>query len=158
MRIENLARHPHVIPTLSEWHYAQWGYLHPQDSAANRIVWFQKHLLGQPMPATFLALEENTLLGSASLIKYDLAERKDLTPWLASVYVAPEHRRRGTASALVNHVVEEAARQEIGTLYLYTPDQEKLYARLGWTPFERTEHKGEKIVIMTIEPMLRAGA
>jgi GNAT superfamily N-acetyltransferase len=152
MLIENLEKHPHVIPTLSEWHYAQWGYLHPGDSPANRASWFQKHLAGLSMPATFLALLEYTLLGSASLIEYDMDERKDLAPWLASVYVAPEHRRRGVASALVNRVVEEAGRLGVDTLYLYTPDQESLYARLGWTPFERTEHRGQRIVIMTIEP------
>jgi GNAT superfamily N-acetyltransferase len=152
MRIENLKLHPHLIPTLSEWHYAQWGHLHPGDSPANRASWFQKHLAGLPMPATFLALHEETLLGSASLIEYDMDERKDLTPWLASVFVAPEHRRCGVASALVGRVVEEAGRLGVDTLYLYTPDRESLYARLGWTPFERTEHRGQRIVIMTIEP------
>jgi hypothetical protein len=40
----------------------------------------------------------------------------------------------------------------VDTLYLYTADQESLYARLGWTPFERTEHRGQRIVIMTVEP------
>jgi GNAT superfamily N-acetyltransferase len=152
MRIENLKKHPHVIPTLAEWHYAQWGYLHPGDSPANRAFWFQKHLASQAMPATFLALSDQTLLGSASLIEYDMDERKDLSPWLASVYVPPEHRRRGVASALVEHVVEEAEGLGMGTLYLYTPDQERLYARLGWTPLERTVHRGQRILIMTIEP------
>lgn len=61
---------------------------------------------------------------------------------------APAHRRRGIGSALVERVVEEARALEVGTLYLFTMDQERLYARLGWSVGERTRYRHHDIVIM----------
>jgi N-acetylglutamate synthase-like GNAT family acetyltransferase len=62
----------------------------------------------------------------------DHADRRDLTPWLASVFVAPPWRRRGIASALVAAVQATAREAGVAALYLYTPDQANLYARLGF--------------------------
>ena len=71
------------------------------------------------------------MVGSASLIAQDMDTRPELSPWLASVYVAAEHRRQGIGSALVRRVAQEAAALGVETLYLFTPDQEHFYARLG---------------------------
>jgi N-acetylglutamate synthase-like GNAT family acetyltransferase len=75
--------------------------------------------------------------------------RRELFPWLASVYVAPAHRRQGIGSLLVRRVEQEALALGFGTLYLFTPDRETYYAHLGWTVLEHTEYMGEKVVIMT---------
>ncbi|MGH7573337.1 MAG: GNAT family N-acetyltransferase, partial [Gemmatimonadota bacterium] len=103
-------------------------------------------------PVAFVAVDGDTLLGSASLVHDDLETRPEIGPWLASVYVPPEHRRRGVASALVQRVVKEALDQDVSLLYLWTTDQERLYAGLGWRPVERTRFRDEDIVVMAIEP------
>ena len=56
----------------------------------------------------------------------------------------------GVGSALVRRVVEEARALGVKTLYLYTPDRERFYARTGWSVLERTEYMGVKVVIMSI--------
>jgi N-acetylglutamate synthase-like GNAT family acetyltransferase len=56
------------------------------------------------------------------------------------------------ASALVRRVVEEARDSGIDRLYLWTTDQERLYARLGWRRIESTTFQGEDIVIMALDP------
>jgi hypothetical protein len=33
-------------------------------------------------------------------------------------------------------------------LYLFTPDQEQFYARLGWLVIDHTEYRGQQVVIM----------
>lgn len=152
MKIGYLADHQEHIPRLAEWLHAQWGYLHENDSVERRAARLEARANRGGVPVTFVAVEGGTLLGSASLVDADLEARPELTPWLASVYVAPEHRGRGVASALVRRVVEEARDSAIGRLYLWTTDQERLYARLGWSPLERMRFAGEDIVIMEIEP------
>ena len=77
----------------------------------------------------------------------------DLSPWLASVYVTPEHRSRGIGTALVQRVIEEAVGLSVETLYLFTPDREGFYASLGWSVVERTEYRGQKVVIMALHIM-----
>jgi len=152
MKIGYLADHTEHIPRLAGWLYAQWGYLHENDSVERRAARLESRATRGGIPVTFVAVDGETLLGSASLVDDDLESRPHLTPWLASVYVAPEHRGRGVASALVERVVEEARDSGVSRLYLWTTDQERLYARLGWIPVERMRFQGEDIVVMAIEP------
>ena len=152
MKIDYLADHREHIPQLAGWLHAQWGYLHENDSVDRRVARLESRTTRGGVPVTFVAVDGETLLGSASLVDDDLETRPELTPWLASVYVAPEHRGRGVASALVRRVVDEARDSGVSRLYLWTTDQERLYARLGWMPVERMRFEGEDIVVMAIEP------
>jgi len=150
MHISYLAEYSHLIPTLAKWHHAEWAHLNPGDTVEARISRMQRLLAKEQVPTAFVALEGETLLGSASLIDNDMDTRKDLRPWLASVYVAPEFRDRGVGSALVQRVVDEARALGVETLYLFTPDRESLYARMGWKVIERTEYRGEQVVVMEL--------
>ena len=152
MKIGYLADHRDHIPRLAEWLHAQWGYLHENDSVERRAARLESRATRGGIPVTFVAVEGEALLGSASLVQDDLETRPELAPWLASVFVAPEHRGRGVASALVRRVVDEARNSEVSRLYLWTTDQERLYARLGWEPVERLRFQGEDIVVMRIDP------
>jgi len=150
MHIDYLADHPEFITTLAHWHYEQWNYLCPGDSAERRIAMLSTHLGREQIPVTFVAVAEQAVLGSASLIAYDMDTRMDLSPWLASVYVAPEHRRQGIGTALVRRVIREAETLGVQALHLYTPDQEPFYARLGWSMIERSEYRGYSQVVMAL--------
>lgn len=150
MDIAYLADHPQYIPTLADWHHAQWGHLNPGSDSAKRSHQLAQHTGRPGIPTTLIALDGTTLLGSASLVQNDLTTHPQLTPFLASVYVAPPFRRQGVASALVRGVM--AAAQELGVteLYLITPDQQRLYASLGWQIRQQVEYRGEVDTLMTI--------
>jgi N-acetylglutamate synthase-like GNAT family acetyltransferase len=64
--------------------------------------------------------------------------------------VAPAWRRRGIGSKLVRRLVERARELGVETLYLYTPDQDQLYERLGWETVERLDYRDEEVVLMKI--------
>jgi N-acetylglutamate synthase-like GNAT family acetyltransferase len=72
-----------------------------------------------------------------------------LSPWLASVYVDLPFRRQGIGSALIQRAVEEVRSMGIIKFFLFTPDQEQFYARLGWTRLEQTEFRNFQVVIMS---------
>jgi GNAT superfamily N-acetyltransferase len=74
--------------------------------------------------------------------------KQALTPWLGGVFVLPEHRRRGVASALCRAAEEKAWSLGFKALYLFTPDQQSLYARLGWKKAERAVWRGLESDIM----------
>ena len=151
VRIDYLADHPEMIPTQANWHYNQWGYLNPGCTVDRYIASLEKQLGRKQVPTAFVALEEdNSPLGSASLVTFDMDTKMDLSPWLASVFVVPEQRNKRIGSSLVRRVVDEAKEIGIEILYLFTPDRENFYARMGWTVFERTVYRGERIVIMSI--------
>lgn len=148
MHLAYLADHPEFITTLARWHHAQWHYLDRDSSVEARIANFQAHLGRGQVPATFVALEGSTLLGSASLIAHDMDTRPDLTPWLACVYVAPAHRRRGIGTALVQRVAQEAKALGVETLYLFTPDKRAFYEHRGWAVLEQTRYRGYNVSVM----------
>ena len=153
-----LADFGHFLPTLARWHYEQFGYLAPDASLESNIVALQQTLNRVAIPTTFIALAGEVLLGSASLVRHDLSSRPNLTPWLARVYVAPEQRRQGVGTALVNRAVALAGWLGVEELYLYTPDKERFYARLGWSVRERLKYRGWDTVIMQISPATIVGS
>jgi N-acetylglutamate synthase-like GNAT family acetyltransferase len=155
MQIGYLADHPAFIPTLAQWHHAQWSYLSPGSTLERRTAHLQGQLGKMQIPTTFVAYnttetDAEIVIGSASLIAQDMDTRPELSPWLASVYVAAARRRQGIGSALVRRVVEEAAALNVKTLHLFTPDRESFYARLGWSVIERCTYRGYPQVVMAL--------
>jgi predicted N-acetyltransferase YhbS len=144
-----LADYPSSIPTLAQWHHTQWSYLDVGVSASDRAVALGKHGKAQ-VPTTVVALSGDQLLGSASLIDHDMDSRMELSPWLASVYVDPPYRTRGIGSTLVRRIVVEAQALGFERLYLFTPDKERFYARLGWSVLERTNYRGYAQIVMVL--------
>ncbi len=152
MEIAYLADHLDFAPTLAQWHYQQWNWLDENDSVARRLDSLIEAANRRRIPSVFVAIEDAELCGSATLAAYDMDTRRDLTPWLADVFVSPDFRRRGIASALVRRVVDEARVLDVSELYLFTtgPWRERLYAGLGWSVIDRPIYLEIERVLMSI--------
>lgn len=150
MNIAYLADYPQYIPTLAAWHHAMWSHLNPGDTEAERAERLRLHTGRPGIPTTLIALEGETLLGSASLVQNDLTSQPQLTPFLASVYVAPAYRKQGIASALVRRMRDEVTQLGLPQFYLITPDQQQLYAQLGWRELEQVSYRGELVTLMMV--------
>ncbi|BCH28893.1 hypothetical protein MesoLjLc_08230 [Mesorhizobium sp. L-8-10] len=55
-----------------------------------------------------------------------------LTPWVGGLWVAPDARRRGVASALVAYAAEKAREQRFRAVHALTAEAEVVFRRLGW--------------------------
>ena len=152
MEIAYLADHLDFAPTLAQWHYQQWKWMPENDSVARVLDSLIEAANRRRIPSVFVALENGELRGSATLAHDDMETRRDLTPWMVDVFVAPEFRRRGIASALVRRVVDEARALDVSELYLFTtgPWREKLYAALGWSVIDRPVYLEIERVLMSI--------
>lgn len=135
------------LEQLARWHHQQWSYLNHDETLDQRIIRMQRYLHGPLIPATFIAVEDE-LLGSAALVENDMDTRPQLSPWLASVYVAPTHRRRGVGSRLVLHAMKQAKQGGIDMLYLFTPDKESFYHKLGWRLICHEQYHGHQVAVM----------
>lgn len=138
---------PHVI-TVATWQHEAWGHLNPLLDFQGRCDEVRSECGSDGVPRVFVAMSDERPVGTASLIENDMTSRPHLTPWLASVFVIPEQRGQGIASQLVLCVEEEARTSGIETLYLFTPDQQALYGRLGWREREALTYRGENVTIM----------
>lgn len=148
MRIVPLAERPDLLPQVAAWEFAEWGHLNPGQTLKTRMVAIGEMMNVDRVPVAFVALDDaGALVGTASLIFDDL-EGDPRNPWLASVFVPAEHRRRGIASALVD-AAEDAGRQfGYVRLYLFTTSASRLYAGLGWRALEQRDYRGEQIQVM----------
>lgn len=148
IQILPLCDRPGCIEQLASWHFAKWGSMNPTSTVERRIARLKGHLQPGRVPQTFIAVDGDQLLGSASLVSADLPSRDDLSPWLASVYVDPPFRNRGIGAALVERVAQEAQSLEFPTLYLFTPDRAPFYSRLGWQTVEKSKWNGIDVTVM----------
>ena len=150
MRIAFLADHPEVIDTLARWHYDEWQGLIPEWSYQEAHRELATHTGRAAVPTTIVAFEGDELIGSASLLVEDLPQWKHLTPWVASVFVAPAWRGKRIGSRLVEEMVAVAGQLGVATVYLLTEGQSDFYRKLGWATVEVSPARGHPITIMTI--------
>jgi predicted N-acetyltransferase YhbS len=148
LKIVPLTERPDLVDLVATWDFGEWGHLDPGDTLEARASRIRNGMNADRVPAAFVALDEGAAaVGSAALVFDDL-KGDPRNPWLASVFVPPEHRRRGIASALVGTVEDAARRFGYPRLYLFTSSAPQLYARLGWRALERRPYRGEHIQVM----------
>lgn len=141
-RLDWLKHHMAHSDTLAQWLHQQFHYEYANVPLPD---WQREFAEGQHNGQwqCLVALDGNRLLGSAALASDDLPGRRDLGPWLACVFVAPEARGQGLAEQLIEGICEHARSNGVATLYLHTHDQDAYYAKRGWThmePFEAWGH------------------
>lgn len=108
---------------------------HPLDTISGRL---RENLNATPIPFALVAHDGKEFLGTASVIASDLADRPQLTPWVAAVWVEAQARRRGVGAALVNRAVLNCFALGVDRAYLCArPQRAGYYERLGWIPIER---------------------
>lgn len=148
VRISSISENLDCVPTVAQWHWTEWGHTDPRGSLESWTTGLKERTNPNRIPATYLAFEDNTPIGTAVLVEHDMDTRMDLSPWLAGVYVRPEHRGRGVASALCTHAMREAERFGARVLYLYSGSAVPLYQRLGWQEFGTEFYEGRDVVLM----------
>lgn len=157
VEIAELAHHLELAPLLAAWHVAEWEHLYRGwDLAAAEAELRAMDTPGR-IPTTWVAFDgpgrsPGDVVGSVSLIDDDELERwRDVGPWLASLYVVPRGRGRGTGRILVRHLVEQARHLGVTRLHLFTAGQEAYYADLGWRVIDRTPAGDETAAVMVLD-------
>src|SRR5215472_9925680 len=94
--IHHLLDHKHHLPTVAAWQHAEFGYLNPGGSVAQRAERLRSASDKTRLPIVLLAIsgDDGRLVGSAAIAATTLIH-KHLTPWLSSVFVPPAQRGRG---------------------------------------------------------------
>ncbi len=154
MQIDSIADHLNLVALIAQWHFAEWGHPDPLDLSSTLEEWTEglcQRTRRVQIPATYVALENNELLGSVTLVEHDILTRPDLSPRLAGVYVSPAHRHQGIGSVLVRHAVQQAARMGVKRLFLYTHPAREFYEKLGWHLLAEDEYEGQSVAIMTMD-------
>jgi GNAT superfamily N-acetyltransferase len=111
--------------------------------------WLEGHLGPSGFPATFLAVNGDELAGFVALHPTEGEDRPAYRPYVGALFVQPEHRSRGIATALIR--VAEARARDLGyaAIYLNSGDARvSLYAGLGWEVIEQGYGARQQLSVM----------
>lgn len=148
MKIEYLADHKDVIPTLARWTYEEWSYLWPERTLSDVERLISERCNKEHIPIALVAIDKGKVVGMIELKTSDFKARQNLSPWLAGLYVDKLQRSKGVGTKLVHEIENLAARLGASKLYLFTDDAEKFYSNLGWSVQERLVSQGLSVTVM----------
>lgn len=148
LRIDYLANHPAAITTLATWSHNEWGYFYPERTLQDVEQAVAKRTNTDRIPLALVAYDCEELVGTVCLKEHDMDTRKNLMPWLAGLYVEASRRGEGIGRRLVVAIEEKAKELGIVRLYLFTPESEEFYLKLGWDVLERVVYQGHPATIM----------
>jgi N-acetylglutamate synthase-like GNAT family acetyltransferase len=148
MQIDYLKYHTQFIPLIAKWFHGEWGYYYPELTVNDIEDRLHKRLNIDKIPLALVAIENGEVIGTVSLKVFDMDTRMQYTPWLASMYVREDKRKRGIGRKMVAAIEKRSMELGVEMLYLYTPDAESFYANLGWQRIEYTEYRGAKVCVM----------
>ena len=134
--IKLLKEFPSHAPILADWAYGEW-YRQSNINLDTLIKAYQLRIDDLELPVSMVALENDIPVGMVSLKENDLWSRKDLNPWLASLFVVPEFRKMGIGSMLINSLIKKTEAFGYRVLYLFVSEDrlsklEKFYTNRGW--------------------------
>ena len=96
---------PELADGAARWFHEKWGI--PEEAYRESIG---ASLTGtDPVPAWFLALDGDRIVGGLGVIENDFHPRRDLAPNVCAVNVEEDCRRRGIAGLLLARAEEEMA-------------------------------------------------
>lgn len=146
--IHNLSDVPEHIPVVASWLNEEWGVI-KNEPIDQTLKYVRRNALENPSTFVLIVLENDTPVGTASLILDDMPTRPELSPWLADVYAVKTERKKGIGRKLVEAVEIEAIKRGLKKIYLFTTSNTGLYELLGWQLLEQSEYRGEPVRIMT---------
>ncbi|MCP4176296.1 MAG: GNAT family N-acetyltransferase [bacterium] len=143
INIYHLSEKPEYIKTVSNWIYHEFAdkekisLVQIIDKFSNRFI--DKH------PITIIAVnKKNECIGTVSLFENDLRTRKDLTPWLASLYVKKTYRNKSVARILINELLKITNKLDYRKIFLRTETASQYYVNNNWVLLEKTVDENSK--------------
>jgi GNAT superfamily N-acetyltransferase len=99
---------------------------------------------GKRIPFAIIAHDGDEYFGSALGIASDMPARPQYSPWVAAVWVEPQHRLKEVGRSLVGHAAQTLFARGFARIYLCSsPKRLNFYTRQGWVPIE--EKVGEHL-------------
>lgn len=136
IKVVSLNQFPNYAPILAFWSYREW--YQKRDIDLNIVILdYISRSKNENIPVTFIALKNSLPIGMVTLKKNDLWSRKDLSPWLTSLYVDPKYINNGIASLLIDKIGDYAKEKGFDQFYLFIGendniDLENFYKKRGW--------------------------
>lgn len=153
LKIHNIKERTEYLKEVAILTQKMWGSkdltLDEFNEKVNKKIEKIKNNFDNPLYSKLILVDKDKLIGFISIFPSDCDERKELTPWYATMYVKEEYRLNGYSKVLNDAILEEAKRKGFKRLYLKT-DLVNYYEKFGATFLEKLP-SGEKIYYFDIK-------
>lgn len=147
LKIYNIKDKPEYLHEVAILTQLEWGKKNLTkkefEEKVNKKVEKIKNSFEDKYYCKLILLDGNKLVGFISIFPTDGNERKDLTPWYATMYVKKGFRGKGYSRILNNAILDEARKRKIKRLYLKT-ELNNYYEKFG-AKFMEHLLNGEKL-------------
>jgi len=147
LRIEYLADHPEILPTLRRWFETEWRSYYGPDGPGDAGNDLAAYAGRERLPIGLVAFEGEWLRGVAALKADSIATHPHLLPWAAAGLVDPLCRGRGIGGALLRALESLARLMEYTHIFCGTGSAGTLLERQGWFCMEKIRYHGENLSI-----------
>jgi N-acetylglutamate synthase-like GNAT family acetyltransferase len=151
MKIDYLANHQSLIPTVAQWYFDTWSRFSENPSIERTETKLRERLNADKLDICFLSFSDDSeLIGTFSLTQKDIPNNKDFSPCLANLFVLEKYRRQKIGEKLIEYVKQKAKDFGFKKLYLYTTDKtvHLWYEKLGWKIIKEDVMRAFDIKIM----------
>jgi GNAT superfamily N-acetyltransferase len=149
MTVVPLRHRPEFASQLAAWHDREWRHLYCNWNEPAALREFQSEPRDGRLPQTLLALEEDRLVGSVSIVFDDLPGWENLNPWVASFFVIEEARGCGIGGQLLAAAEDLLRTQGVPQAFLFTETAQRFFEKHVWRALEPADANGHPVLIMT---------
>jgi N-acetylglutamate synthase-like GNAT family acetyltransferase len=153
IKIKYLCEYPNHLTKVAQLWYDTIGKTWRPDAFLSQVEnSFREHLNKDALPLMYIALDGDKVVGMCALRTNDGIKSKYI-PWLGSLCVDPEYRKRGIGKLLIKMVKEKAHKMGFHKIYLFTFEKETAdwYGSNGWHKIEDTTYNDLPVIVMNIE-------
>jgi GNAT superfamily N-acetyltransferase len=147
IEVKQLSECPEHLLAVGTWIYEEW-WKKPDNTPEVVLRLLRNHTEKDRVPFTVVALAAGQPVGSCCVIENDCKHRPQYAPWVAAVYVKPEWRGQGVASALLQEAARIGMRVPLEGLYIDCHVKTApVYEKSGWRILEREVGDKDSVVM-----------
>ena len=144
-----LVENVHLIEEIAQLKFHEFASLSPGKTVDDFVTGLKSHLNDKKLPTAYVLVNDSKeFIGTFSIRAHDMSTHQHLTPWIGSVLVHPGRRNRGLGAFIVNQAESIAKEMGYSQLYLFTPNKEEWYQKLGWKTIEHTTFNNHPVAVM----------
>ena len=124
LKIYNIKEKQYFLREVAELTQKEWGNKTNSkeefEEKINKKISKIINNFDNPLYCKLVLLDNDILIGFISIFPTDGEERKDLSPWYATMYIKEEYRGKGYSKILNDAILKEAKQRGFKKLYLKT--------------------------------------
>ena len=146
--VEVMARFPALKPTIRAWLLSEWPDWYGAGGPGTLVEDVEAFARSETLlPVGFVVFAAGEPVGFGALKQESIPSHSHLSPWAATGYVKPSHRRQGVGAILLGAIVGHAKTLGFPNVYCGTSTAGSLLERAGWQRVEQIVHAGQPLGI-----------